>query len=355
MVKALERRDLEDPGQTRPWSETELTRWLDARGLLATKRVTKISPMSQRALASLIELDDGSALFIKQPLPHRREGLLLTLLAARDDLRLIRGLLPSLLDYDAASNVMVIEGLTRHRSMRELCLSRPPEDGPLVRAVARGLSRLHTASKASGLLAEDACPRHVENPVPTYGRLSPTDLAHAPGVGFPAYLTAAQEINGALRSLRASWSPECLIHGDFKDDNIMVGLRAAGGGSDQEPELTFIDWELGGWGDPLWDVGCMVGQFLYHWVASIRPSQERDFAAWVRNAAIPFAEVRGAASAFVSCYASEADRALTGPDECLTKIVQFAGLFLLHRTIATLEAMGTMPGGAFIACRWGAR
>ncbi|WP_438009588.1 aminoglycoside phosphotransferase family protein [Sorangium sp. So ce321] len=323
------------------WSETELACWLDSRGLLGAHRITKISPMSHRAMAALVELDDGSALFVKRPMPHRREGMLLTLISGREDLRGVRDLLPSLLHHDEASNVTVTAGLTHQRSMRELCMARPPEDGSLVRMVAEGLSRLHATSKASGLAAEGACPKHVENPTPTYGGLSPTNFAHAVGIGFPGFLAAAQEINGPLRSLRDAWHPECLIHGDFKDDNIMVDARSA-----QAPKLTFIDWELGGWGDPLWDVGCLVGQFLYHWVASIQPSKEKDFASWVRNAAVPFAEVRRASSAFVSCYAAASGRALEGPNGCLTKIVQFAGLFLLYRAIATLEVMGMLPSSA---------
>ena len=318
------------------WSEQEVVAWLGAAGLLGGRKVESIASMSRRATSMLVSLEDGSALFLKKPRDDRREGDVLSMMS--HELRGLDDLLPPLVHHDRASNVAVTAGLTGRRSMREICAWRPPGDGPLVRAVADGLARLYAPSRTS-LGARGAFPAHVANPVPTFGELSPSDLARAPGACFPQLLAVVQEVDETLRSLRGSWDASCLVHGDFKDDNVMVG------GSLEEPLVTFIDWEMAGWGDPLWDVGSMVGQFLYHWVASIQHGGGRDLASLVRDAAVPFPLVRSSAAAFASTYARAAG--LSRTRDQLARMAQFAGVFLLHRVQATLEIVCTFPPKAW--------
>ena len=317
------------------WNENEVIAWLDDAGLLAGRTVARVASMSQRATSVLVTLQDGSSLFVKRPSKQRREGALLALLHGRDDLAPIRPLLPVLVAHDDALNVAVTAGLGDRISLRELCNWRPPGNGPLVRAVGAELARLHVATAASSLAsARGGCP-DVPNPVPTYGDVTPADLARAPGRNFGQLLAVVQEFNDALVALRATWRPSCFIHGDFKDDNVMVG------GATEAPALTFIDWEMSGWGDPAWDVGSMVGQFLYHWATSIRRGGA-GFASWVRSAAVPFALVRSSVAAFVESYAAAAGRDAADA-AWLERVLQLAGLFLLHRATATVELLGTLP------------
>jgi thiamine kinase-like enzyme len=319
------------------WSEEEVVGWLATAGLLAGRKVDSIASMSRRATSVLVTLEDGSALFLKKPRDDRREGDVLSMMS--HELRGLEDLMPPLVHHDRASNVAVTAGLTGRRSMRDVCGWKPPGDGPLVRKVAEGLARLHAQSRSELAARGAPYPAHVTNPVPTFGGLSPADFARAPGARFPEFLGVVQEVDEALRSLRDSWRADCLVHGDFKDDNIMVG------GSVDEPTVTFIDWEMAGWGDPLWDVGSMVGQFLYHWATSIQRGGGRELASLVRDATVPFALVRSSAAAFASTYAKEAGLSRSG--DHFAKVMQLAGVFLLHRVQATLEIHCTLPPEAW--------
>ena len=319
------------------WSEEEVVDWLDAAGLLGGKRVDSVASLSQRATSMLVTLEDGTALFLKKPRDDRREGDVLSLMAS--DVDGLRQLAPPLLHHDRASNVAVTAGLTGSRPMREVCAWRPPGDGLLVRRVAEALARLHTRTRGGVPAGGAPYPVHVTNPVPTFGAITPADYARAPGARFPDFLAAVQEIDEALRSLRGSWQATCLVHGDFKDDNVMVG------GSPHDPEVTFVDWEMAGWGDPLWDVGSMVGQFMYHWASSIKRGGGRDLAALVRDAGVPFPLVRASASAFARTYARSAR--LPRVREQLARVMQYAGVFLLHRVKATLELHCVLPPEAW--------
>src|SRR6185503_6273502 len=45
-----------------------IAQWLSSRGLLDSGRIERIDLLSGRAFAALVQVDDGRAMFIKQPL-----------------------------------------------------------------------------------------------------------------------------------------------------------------------------------------------------------------------------------------------------------------------------------------------
>ncbi len=67
-----------------------------------------------------------------------------------------------------------------------------------------------------------------------------------------------------LDGLRATWVPTALIHGDVKWSNVLV----VDAGTPQE-SIKLIDWESAMVGDPSWDVGSALSQYLSFWLFSI--------------------------------------------------------------------------------------
>ena len=64
------------------------------------------------------------------------------------------------------------------------------------------------------------------------------------------------DLAGTLRHTRSRWRDRCLIHGDIRRENWILrrkGRRAA---------LHVIDWELSGSGDPAWDLGSALAEFV---------------------------------------------------------------------------------------------
>ena len=62
-----------------------------------------------------------------------------------------------------------------------------------------------------------------------------------------------------FNNLENDWKTQSLIHGDMKHDNVIFVL-------DQKNNMTckIIDWELVDIGDPAWDVGVFLHDFLYN-------------------------------------------------------------------------------------------
>jgi thiamine kinase-like enzyme len=73
----------------------------------------------------------------------------------------------------------------------------------------------------------------------------------------------------ALEALREQWQADTLIHGDMKWDNCLISTNAA-----TNAAVRFIDWEMAGWGDPLWDVAGILQEYLAAWVRWGRPAGE---------------------------------------------------------------------------------
>jgi thiamine kinase-like enzyme len=68
-----------------------------------------------------------------------------------------------------------------------------------------------------------------------------------------------------LDDLRASWEPLTLIHNDVRWSNCLLPAVQRG----QPQRLVLIDWEGAQLGDPCWDVGSALAEYLACWLRSI--------------------------------------------------------------------------------------
>ncbi len=63
----------------------------------------------------------------------------------------------------------------------------------------------------------------------------------------------------SIRRLEEDWRPDGLIHGDMKLENLLL-LK-------DNDTLALLDWEYARQGDPRWDIGSLIGELIYLWVA----------------------------------------------------------------------------------------
>jgi aminoglycoside phosphotransferase (APT) family kinase protein len=175
--------------------------------------------------------------------------------------------LPAALHLDESRQVLVLESLGGDSSW--------PVVEPAVsignRAVAECLGGLmagwHRATTdtalwpapASGILhLPDALPDAIRNRPQTTRRLMESIATDA-------------ELAGALRAGRERWRDRCLIHGDIRREN-WIGAHTGRRGLC----LRVIDWELSGSGDPAWDLGSVLAEFV---LENIRDPGDHE-AAW---------------------------------------------------------------------------
>jgi aminoglycoside phosphotransferase (APT) family kinase protein len=106
----------------------------------------------------------------------------------------------------------------------------------------------------------------------------------------------------AFRALRENWQARTLINGDMKFGHAIL---AEGG-----ERIYFVDWEMATYGDPLWDAGAILHEYLRAWLRSMPGGSETSADTLVRKARAPIEELRPAIRAFWRSYGpGDAERA----------------------------------------------
>lgn len=134
------------------------------------------------------------------------------------------------------------------------------------------------------------------------------------------------EFAPALEMLERDWRPQTVIHGDLKLDNCL--LPAGGTG------LHVVDWELAGWGDPVWDVATLLQSW---WCLWLRAPEEN-----------PLAEVQPVLRELLCSYAAAA-----GEDEDLLRrrTIAFAAARLLQSAWESLQKAADLEAFAVLAAQ----
>jgi hypothetical protein len=94
-------------------------------------------------------------------------------------------------------------------------------------------------------------------------RLTPEIFANTPADGIKFYMMYQryESLEKAIDNLISRSRSSCLIHGDFKLNNILL-----------DPATSIvrpIDWERGTWGDPALDLGSLIASYLLLWLNSL--------------------------------------------------------------------------------------
>lgn len=167
---------------------------------------------------------------------------------------------PRLVLYDRREDTLVLEMAVPARNLREASF----EDGPPGPAMG---AQLAVATKAlhelTGVLqAGDDWSLPTDPPAVMSLHRPTLDLVRTLSTGNRRLVTTIQSfprLCTQLDELRARWRPTALLHGDLRWDNCVV----AGSG-----DLLLVDWEFARAGDPLWDVGCVLADYVASWVRS---------------------------------------------------------------------------------------
>ncbi|MES1245756.1 MAG: phosphotransferase [Acidobacteriota bacterium] len=189
----------------------------------------------------------------------REAALYRLLLQARTDVPLapFRG-------YDPVLHLLGV-GWVEGRTLEDALRRGGPRAGA-GRALGRALVALHqvppsAAAEALGVNNPGSAPWILSSHRPSLSRVQDVSPAQAQGLALLQKYSAFEEL---LDRLCRSWSPEALIHNDLRSSNILLARGCP----------TLIDWELGGPGDPRWDMGSVIGEVLTTWVRALPLSPE---------------------------------------------------------------------------------
>jgi aminoglycoside phosphotransferase (APT) family kinase protein len=94
-----------------------------------------------------------------------------------------------------------------------------------------------------------------------------------------------------------------------------------------------VDWESAGVGDPGWDVGCLLAEYVSHWIYSIPFTTAAATAADAALARVPLASAQTAISAAWTAYTTHAGAGGADGRTNLRRVIRHAAHRLLHRAL----------------------
>jgi aminoglycoside phosphotransferase (APT) family kinase protein len=250
----------------------DIARYLLDRSLIDTAAVLDgklaISDASSRNRNFKVTTADGPSYLLKQPGNDGNTWSLANEATAyhwiSTEAPAMAPYMPAFYGFDPEHGMLVLQLLTPVQSMRAVqTRSGRFEPGPAAQLGA-ALGVLHRST--ADLPADDgwraatpAWTLSIDRPDASLFR----DVSAA-GLELITIVQSAEGFPAALDRLRAEWRRTALIHGDVKWDNCMCTEAADGG-----YEVRLIDWEGAMRGDPAWDIGSALSQYLSCWLFSI--------------------------------------------------------------------------------------
>jgi Ser/Thr protein kinase RdoA (MazF antagonist) len=316
-----------------------------------------------------VEGADGGGYLIKQPDPLeddaevtlRNEAAFHRLCLEEPALAALRGMIPRLADHDAERAVVVFElvpGAVPLRSS-EGVLGATGLLAEAGRAVGAVLGTLHRACRA---LAAEADPRRPW----LADKLPEIMTIHRPGprlleILSPASVEALKALQadgrlcGQLNGLRGLWRRETVVHGDVRFDNVLVLPPAGGPGAGRVPVgVRVVDWELVRLGDPAWDLGGALHEFLSLWVYSMPVSSALSAAEMAAGAVYPLAGMRRAIRATWGGYCAAAGLAADEADALLRRAVPYSAARLVQSVFESSYESDRLAARSVILLQLGA-
>jgi hypothetical protein len=333
-----------------PLTEAGIVRYALDQGLIALKEVVDgnfiASPASRRHRNLRLYLGDGAGFFVKQSGPHGptgaasigREAAFYWLTATVEPFRgHLRNVVPGYVLYDATRSILVLEnapGVAPHLQ-QSIEKGFPPEIGG---AVARALAAVHRIERSAA--GRDAALIVEEPPWPLL-ILTPearSGLPQNPGMDFALDVIARHSgFERALGRLREGWRAQRLIHTDLKWDNCVVETRSGEAPGQTEPRVRIVDWEMVSWGDPAWDAGSLIQDYLSQGMLGSPLSPHASPEAVGAAAERVMTAIRPAIGAFWNSYAGE-----VSDPEFLRRSVAFAGARILQTCVEVLSMSSAM-------------
>jgi thiamine kinase-like enzyme len=256
---------------------------------------------------------------------------------AKDGVRL-----PRCFGYDPDRAVLILELFSDAATLREHCWKGGRFSQRLAARLGEVLGQLHNVRPQEG-----AAQSRLSAP---HWALS----AHRPDLDFfyefsqatvqlVRVLQQSTELCRLLDRAREGWRCEATIHNDVRLDNCLVV------GQSPQQDVVLLDWELAGPGDPCWDVGSLLAEFLSLWLLSIPFAAASSAEEWAALSLQPIDRMQPAIRAFWSSYLDRRELAPASRRDALERSVQYAAARLVQVAIEQAQ-MSPQPSAVAVIC-----
>lgn len=309
--------------------EVATVRRLLAAGLLSTRTVVdgslRVSRAAGRNVNLTVTTGDGPSYLVKYGRGDggRREAAaygFLSTVASRE----VRDALPLVVTHATQDSMLVLEHVS----------------GPNLRGHHAGRARrlFSWAGRSGALLAAvhdlpvTALPASLRKvrmrPVHRPDELFFTTSSRA-AVELTALIQSDPVLCAALDEQAVRTAGDAFTHGDVRLDNILVARNGDG----RFAGLRLVDWESAGVGDPGWDIGCLLAEYVSHWICSVPFTTATTAAADAALARVPLGSAQAAIAAAWAGYTTRRGAGCVDAPTYLRCVTRHAAHRLLQRAL----------------------
>jgi len=255
--------------------------------------------------------------------------------------------IPKVFHFSSIDSILVVEYLDKYEDLSELYVKETRFPLIIPQNLGNILANLHKFSSHCDRCKNSFQPNFIYTDVvreldqvrpEIFGMFSPD------GIKFVTLYQRYDSLRQAIADLRANWSPTCLVHGDFKLNNILCLSEIFNKNAEESKEkhisnsaIRVIDWERCCWGDPVHDFGTLIASYLLIWFNSLVIDNSISINESLKMAAVPLDLLQPSIKAFYESYIEVFPELLEERPDLQKQIVQHTGFSLIRQIQAALQ------------------
>jgi 5-methylthioribose kinase len=317
------------------------------------RQTSQMTVISAKNFNLAIAFADGKSLLVKQELHNPQGETLGEFWSAWRIQRLVRefpefghqisGFLPELLHFDPDNSILIVNFRTDYRDLYGYYAEERQFPLGVARSIGQLLGTIHSQTFDRSEYQEFLTDRSAKvatfdglKIVDRLSRITPQVFRKLPQdcLQFYKLYQRFPTLSQAIVELRNSVQASCLVHNDLKINNILLALDW------EQPDsklISLIDWERANWGDPAFDLGCILGSYLELWLDGLIISNTLSINESLQLATTPLELLQPSLFILVQTYLNRFPQILAARPDFLDRSIQFAGLSLIIRLETMVE------------------
>jgi thiamine kinase-like enzyme len=265
------------------------------------------------------------------------------------ELHKLRGWFSELLHFNPSDRIIIFNYLSDYQDLADFYNKEnlfPPQIATTIGTI---LATIHQATLERQDYREFLQQNIKESSIDLHtklDRITPEIFSSIPAdsIKFFALYQRYDSLGQAISHLTNTFDSCCLIHNDLKLNNILLYLdweNLVSSNSSNPSTIRLIDWERCSWGDPAYDLGTLIANYLQLWLSSLVVSKTIAIEESLSMAMTPLELLQPSLSALLTAYLGQFPEILTRHQDFLCRVVQFAGLALIAQIQAMIQYQKT--------------
>ncbi len=347
-------------------SSQNVSEYLIEKNICTPSDLTNIDIQQKKAknFNLLVSFNTGRKLLVKQE-PINREGK--TLGEFNREWRIhnfcqkfsetaeIRNWISEALYFDQENSIIIFNYLQNYRDISTFYLDENKFPTEIAASIGWALAAIHCRTFTNQTYQNFLVENSIEG-VKNFNtdlcrdlqRITPEVFGSVPdeGIRFFSLYQKFDSLGKAIAELREAFLPCCLTHNDLKLNNILLADNWQEINPENESIVRIIDWERSSWGDPAFDLGTIVANYLQIWLFSLVISSSMAIEESLKLATIPLEQLQPSIAALAVAYFSNFPEIIEYRPHFLNRVIQFTGLNLIQSIQAMIQHQKTFgnPG-----------